>query len=158
MPYSTVADLAERVSYERLIYLVDDEKVIADAANTPIDPSNPTHFKMIDRIEQVIAYSDSVIDAHLGVRYKLPLPYTPPILKTLSTELAFYRLLARLNPEIEEAWQQIHKDNLEMLRRIASGQMVLDGLLLAESEKQEASGDFTSGNDRLFTRETLKGF
>jgi phage gp36-like protein len=160
MAYSTVADLAERVSYERLIYLTDDERVVPEDARstTALDPLNPTHFKMLDRVEQVINYADSVINAHLGGRYKLPLPYVPVILKTISTELAFYRLLARLNPKIEEAWQQSYKDNMDMLLRISSGKMVLDGLLQSEAEKQEASGEFAAGNDRLFTRDTLKDF
>jgi phage gp36-like protein len=160
MSYSTLKDMAERVSYERLIYQVDDEKSIPNEQirSTILDPLNPAHLLMIGRVDQVIAYADSVIDAHLGSRYKLPLPYAPLILRTISTELAFYRLLARLNPKIEEAWQQIHKDNMEMLNRIASGKMVLDGLLLSEAEKQEAAGDFVAGNDPLFNRTTLSGF
>lgn len=151
MAYSTIADMVARVSAERIIRLVDDERLEPEN----IDESDPASAAMVERVQKVIAEADDKINAYIGRQYKLPLASVPPLVNKMSTDIAFYLLLARYNPAIEESWQLIYKDWLALLMRIADSKAVLDADTVPEAEKEAAAGEFVSGEERIFSRTSL---
>jgi phage gp36-like protein len=84
------------------------------------------------------ADAEALVNAKIARHYALPLAVTPPLLETVSTDIAIYYTLAkrlftqeRLNAS---PWPDRYKEALAILDQIATGQVTLvgtDGSLVA---------------------------
>lgn len=141
MPYSTLADLTERLPEPALIQLTDDTGVgLVDTA----------------KIAAAIERADQEIDAWCGGRYSVPFASPPAVLRGLSADLAIYYLYGRTQDEIPEARKDGHKNALRLLEKIAEGKVSL-GLDPAPASPSGSGAAIVSNPGRLFNRDQLKG-
>ncbi|MFC5372886.1 phage protein Gp36 family protein [Brevundimonas faecalis] len=99
----------------------------------------------------------SVIDARLSVRFTLPLPVVPEILRTIAVDLVIARLAAGdggllLTDDLKHRETQARAD----LKAIADGTMNLG--LPAANQGERPKPIVTSTGGKLFTRPRLRGF
>jgi len=141
MAYSTIDNIRERLFESELIRLTDEEN--SGAVDT-------------GKVDNAIETADVEIDAYLAKQYTLPLATVLPIVTKLSVDLAI-RNLYLLNPAGVPDNVDKQADNaVRMLEKIASGQ-----LTLGAGDPAGASSDNSiniSGPDRIFSRDSLKGF
>lgn len=133
MPYATEQDLIERFGEAELLQLTDpDQTGLIDS----------------DRVDQAIQDAEREIDAYIGVRHDLPLSATPPLLVSLSCDIARYKLYTHAPPEeITERYKAAR----QLLGAIARGQAALEGLTTTES----ARGIAVNAPEAVFTTELM---
>jgi phage gp36-like protein len=106
MSYATLSDLAARYGADRLTELTDHD---ADGA---MDTG---------RVEQALADASAEIDGYLAVRYQLPLPTIPKVLRRIACDIAVYRLMsARRMGDVEDDRRR-YEDAVRLLTQIAKG-------------------------------------
>jgi len=109
MPYSAVADIRDALDEAVLIYLTDDEGAgLVDE----------------DRVTAAIAAADAEIEGYCQKRYDLPFDPVPAIIRTLSVDIAVYKLFTRRGfreDSADKAVAEKYKNAVRMLKDIASG-------------------------------------
>jgi phage gp36-like protein len=141
LAYATLADLIARYGDRELVQLTDR----ADPPAGLIDP---------DVAAKALTDASAMIDSYLGQAYTLPLATTPSVLVETCQSIARYKL----HPgEATDRVRTDYTDALKWLGQIAKGQASLPGI---EPTKVEGGSGaiLTSSGDRLFSRETLRGF
>lgn len=102
------------------------------------------------------------IDSHIGVRHRLPLDATPPVLVQICVDIAVYRLAQSGAVRTDEDRTR-YEDAVAHLARIAKGTATL---ALPEADPVDPTDPtagqgprpiVTSGPPRIFTRELLRG-
>ncbi|MBF0426660.1 MAG: DUF1320 domain-containing protein [Magnetococcales bacterium] len=73
-------------------------------------------------IDQALATATSIIDAHVGARYALPLATLPASLMNAACTIAYYTLFQEVIPE---AVQRLYNDAIRYLEGIAAGKIAL---------------------------------
>lgn len=140
--YATLADLLEQMDEEVLIQLTDDVKIGA------VDST------VIDR---AVANAVAVIDAHCGDRYSVPFSPVPDLVRMYAVDLAAYNLYSRRpNIETPEVIGERQKQALAHLRLIQKGEASA-GVPVVVTSGPETFGAMVSGNERLFSRRTMRG-
>ncbi len=140
MAYSTLSDIKERIPERVIIQLTDDDKIGA------VD---------LAKVDAAIAQADARIDAYCGKRYQVPFATVPAIITEISADLAVYYIYSRKAEKIPEARAERHKAQIDLLKDIAKGVVTLGAEPVPEP-KSGVSASY-SGNDRLFSRDKLKG-
>lgn len=141
MSYTSLDRLARRFGTSMLVQLTDRGEVSTGAVGAGI-------------VDQALADTDAVIDAALGVRYRLPLASVPAVVADLALSIAIYKLHVGMPDEkIERDYDQALKD----VRALATGALKLD-VAGIEPETSGAGGVVTSDRERMFTNESLRGF
>lgn len=87
-----------------------------------------------DEIRTMIDRADSIIDGYLAVRYTVPFqsePNSPPLIKTLSTDLALLDVFNRM-PNTPDWIRDRLTRAFEMLKMLAEGTMVIPGVEVGE--------------------------
>ena len=107
--YATQADLIDRFGEAEIAQLSDR-----------VNGSTPD-AAVIDR---ALADAQAEIDAYLGARYALPLDTIPPVIVRLAADVARYHLYSGGS---NEAVRQRYLDAVSLLKRLASGEVRLDG-------------------------------
>lgn len=107
MGYATQADMVERFGQDEL------------AQRTNREGGNTIDAAVLAR---ALADADAEIDAHLAVRYSLPLPVVPPVLTRLAADVARYRLF---DDGVPETVRLRYQDAVALLRRMAAGEVRL---------------------------------
>jgi phage gp36-like protein len=72
--------------------------------------------------------AESIVNGQIVRRYTVPVSPAPPLLETISTDIAIYRTLIRLyNQERMAAspWPDRYKESMETLQMIADGSILL---------------------------------
>jgi len=150
--YCTRADITKLLPEEIVIQLTDDENL----KPTAIDPDNAAHAAMLARIDEAIEAADAEIDGYCAQKYAVPFSNVPRLITGLSVELAIYYLYKRRTvPEnIEKAYDKA----IARLKDISRGLLSLgiDPPPPAVTTGGSASNKVVA--DRVFTRDTLKGF
>lgn len=109
MTYATQSDLTDRFGAVELAQLTDRTNgAVVDVAV----------------LGRALADADAEIDSYLATRYTLPLASTPPMLVRLAADIARYRLF---DDRTTEAVRQRYQDAVSLLKRLASGEVRLDG-------------------------------
>lgn len=135
MAYCTKQDLIVRFGIDELIQLTDPE---VESVND-------------DTISRAITDAEATINAHLQVRYTLPLPNVPAFLTRVACEIARYMLYQdRATEEVTRRYEGAMK-TLESLARGTLGVDADDG------SPSLGSPEIMAG-DRVFTRESTQGF
>ncbi|MEK2041124.1 DUF1320 domain-containing protein [Vibrio parahaemolyticus] len=108
-------------------------------------------------IDQALEQADEEIDSFLGRRFVLPLATVPGILNKTAITIAFYWLGDRDN-QVTELLEKRYNAAIATLKEIASGKREL-GLPTIEAPTESSVGkvELVQDNERLFTRDSLKG-
>lgn len=108
-------------------------------------------------IEQALEQADEEINSFLGRRYLLPLPTVPGMLNKIAISIAFYWLADR-DTQATELLQKRYDMALTSLREIANGKREL-GLPTVEAPSESSVGkvELLQQNERMFTRDSLRG-
>jgi phage gp36-like protein len=135
MAYCTQADILKQLDEEILIQLTDDDGAgVVDSGN----------------VDRAIADADEEMDGYLSVKYSLPFPTTPNLVRKISVDLAICNLYSRRDDTMPET----RKDNcdkvVKMLDKLAKGTMKLD-VPEPASVSDHGVAVTTSKSDRVFT-------
>lgn len=141
MPYTSLDHLARRFGSALLVQLTDRGEV-------------GTGNVEADVVDQALGDTDAVIDAALGVRYRLPLAAVPALVADLALSIAIYKLhVFEPGQKVKDDYAQALKD----LRDLADGRKKLD-VAGIEPETSGIGGVITSDRERMFTNDSLRGF
>lgn len=107
MAYCSVDDVKRLLNPSVLINLTDDNGA-----------------GMIDetRILDAIAQADAEIDGYVSVVMPTPLDPVPLLIRTLSAQIAIWRLYMR-QEHPSEAWAGVYKNAIKLLENIAGGRL-----------------------------------
>lgn len=124
------------------------------------DDMIPAQTIIAANVNKAISDAGEMIDGYLRARYALPLSPVPGLISTLACDIAVYRLYARkvkLTPP--EGVSERYKNALKQLEQIQKGGMTLGvaDTVTPESDMDGISVN-TSADDRIFTRDTMKGY
>lgn len=108
-------------------------------------------------IDEALATADDEINGYLSRRYVLPLPTVPDLLKRQAIVIAFYWLGDRDN-QVTDLLQKRYDSAIAKVKEIAAGKLDL-GLPTPDQPPEGAVGkvELVQQNERLFTRDSLKG-
>jgi phage gp36-like protein len=142
MPYSTLADILERIAEKVVIQLTDDDRLgVVDQG----------------KVDAAIARADKEIDAWCGNRYTVPFADPPAVIREISADLAVYHLYARKVDKLPETRVEGQKNALRLLEKISDGKVSLGTAQLPPAAPAAVSGGASFvAPDRVFTRDTLK--
>lgn len=110
------------------------------------------------KAEQALVYAAAQLDAYIAVRYALPLPATPDLIKILTIDVALYRLAqdhARLTDEIAKRYDAA----IAQARDIAAGKCALPMPLVLGAAPAPAGPTLivsVEGADRVMDRRDLR--
>lgn len=105
-------------------------------------------------VARALSHASAKIDARLSVRFALPLPVVPDILRDIACDLAIARLAADAVGLTDDLKRREDKAEAD-LRAIAEGKMNL-GLPVAHQGERPQPIVSASGG-KLFTRDSLRG-
>ena len=138
MPDAVAGDLIDRYGEDELIQLADR------------DGDGDWDAAVVDR---ALVDASELMDGYLARRYQLPLSEVEPMLVGLACDIARYRLQT-INPL--EVVTENYRQALKALRDIADGRVRLS---VGGAEPEAGGGTvLVDGPDRVFTRDTLRGF
>jgi phage gp36-like protein len=153
MAYCTLDDITKALEEATLIQLTDDENL----KPTAIDPANAENAAIIARIDEAIETADAEIDGYCAVKYSVPLSPVPPVVNKLSVDLAIYYLYSRRS--MPEKVEKRYERAIARLKDIARGLLSLG---VDPEPAASVAADSAQANkatsDRVFTRDSLKGF
>lgn len=137
--YASLDDLKKQLPEDLLIQLTDD------AGNGIIDT-------MVT--DNALESADVEIDGYLGERYALPLSPVPTIINKQAVDIAIYNLYARRQGPPDH-WQSRYNNVIRFLEKVVKGDISLGA---EDPDAGEADNVEISASDRIFSRDTLKGF
>lgn len=138
--YATQADLTDRFGAVELAQLTDrDSGQVIDTA-------------VLDR---ALADADAEINSYLATRYALPLATTPTVLVRLAADMARYRLY---DERVTDAVRARYQDAVSLLKRLASGEVRLDGATLQPEPASGSVAVTVRAPARVFGSDALAGY
>lgn len=148
MAYCTKDEVREMIKDDALNALIGD---------TYIDDPIEREELVTPIIEEAIADADGEIDGYLAKRYPAPLDPVPKVINKFSKDIAVYNLFSRLG--IDEGSEQKNYLNrynaaVKFLTLVADGKVSLGTV---DTTKAANTGFAVHSNQRLFTRDSLKG-
>lgn len=139
MSYTTKDALTERYGERRLVELTDTEPPYTQQVQDGV-------------LARAIAVTDGLIDAHVAVRYALPLASTPPLLADLAARLTYAAL------HVDGVTEKVKADAdaaLALLKGLAAGTLALPGVAPLPTAAANATVVVSGGAARLFGRAGL---
>ncbi|MES2948669.1 MAG: DUF1320 domain-containing protein [Pseudomonadota bacterium] len=138
MTYATLAEMITRFGEPELVQRTDRAEGVT-----------------IDTVVlgKKLADADAEIDSYLAVRYALPLASTPVLLVSLAADIARYRLY---DDGVPETVRQRYEDAVSLLKRMASGDVILVGHAAAAVAGVETA--YYEFSPRQVTDDSMKGF
>jgi phage gp36-like protein len=142
--YSSITRIKSKLTEQTLIQLTDDEGL--GQANDA-------------RITAALEKGSSVIDLFCGVKYSVPFasPW-PAVIDDLADDLAEYELYARKVQEFPPAVKERRDNAARFLTDISKGTASLGIDPAPAAPTAGASETNVETNNRVFTRDKLKGF
>ena len=110
--YCTINDIQNIIPGQELINLTNDRVEIG----TPVN---------MDIVNIAVQHADNLIDSALRAKYKLPLSFIPPLVTTLSADIAAYRIYLRRPLDIPEHIGKNYDKAILILDKISTGKMLL---------------------------------
>ena len=110
-------------------------------------------------IDEAIADADGEIDGYLAKRYAVPLAPVPKVINKFSKDIALYNLMSRAG--LDEAGREgnyltRYNAAIKFLTLVAEGKVSL-GTEASDPQAAAAAGFSMHSNQRIFSRDTLKG-
>lgn len=146
--YSTVESVRSNIKGDAINSIIGDEYIEDDAVR---------ETKILEIIEAAIDDADAEIDGYLAKRHAIPLLEVPKMVEKLSKDIAIYNLFSRRGideQDREKNYLTRYNAAISFLKLVASGQTSIG---LEEPKKQAVNGFKMSSNERLFTRDSMKG-
>lgn len=106
-------------------------------------------------VARALSHAAGVIDGRLSVRFSLPLPVVPDVLRDIACDLTIARLASDavgLTDDLKRREDQA----MTSLKAIAKGEMNLGLPVAHQGERPQPIVSSTGG--KLFTRDRLRGF
>lgn len=111
MAYSSITDIIKAIPESNLIQLTDD------ANSGTVDNSI---------VDAAIAEADATINGFLQERYPVPLLPVPELIKSISVDLAVFKLYTRrFEMETPEGIRDRYKNAIKLLEMIQNGKVVI---------------------------------
>ncbi len=107
-------------------------------------------------LTRAIEAAGAEIDSYIGVRYPLPLPTIPAIIKQCAIDMAWYKVSVSLAFGLSEEKRKRYEDAIKILKDIGKGFASLN-LPTPAGEEESPQASFVSGPDRYFTRDKMWG-
>ncbi|SPD73811.1 conserved hypothetical protein [uncultured Desulfobacterium sp.] len=139
MAYAVKQDIIDRYG-EDAFYSAFDWDGIDDVDDTVVDTA--------------LEGASDEIDGYLAGRYTLPLQTIPRILILQCVDIALYRGSGVSGASQTEEKKERYDDAIKYLLKVAEGKISLG---IEKPSQGGSGGSAFSSNDRLFTRETMKG-
>lgn len=141
--YATLADILEQLAETDLISLTDDAQ--ADAVDTTV-------------VDWALTGADALIDAHCHDRYQVPFNPVPKLAIKFAVDLAIYNLYARRpHVEVPEVVKDRNSQALAYLKRVQAGEASMGQDASPIAAMTESQSGLMPGNERLFTRTSMRG-
>ncbi|WP_241565249.1 gp436 family protein [Paenirhodobacter populi] len=138
--YASLEDLIERAGDKELRDIADRDRDGAPDAAV---------------IEAALQDADNLVNTYVGAKYPVPLPSTPPIVRTWATSIARYVLHRNGAPEHVET---DYKDAIAALKDVARGVATLP-VEAGESAIAASSGTVMAAHPpQVFTPDRLRGW
>lgn len=118
------------------------------------DRDNLTGQVVLQVLDAAIADAEAEVDSYLAVRYALPLEAVPDILKSITADLARYRMHDGAMPETV---QQRYTDALRFLRDVSARKASLDRYANGDTPAV-ANGVKVSARARVFNATEMDGY
>ena len=141
MAYCILADIKKAISEAVLIQLTDDDNIGAI---------------ITENVTKAIARADAEIDGYCAVKYAVPFTTVPPVVAGLSLDMSIYYLYKRRT--VSEDVQKSYDNAIARLKDIAKGLLSLGVDPPPAASTSEGAESNKSVSDRIFTRDTMKGF
>jgi phage gp36-like protein len=114
-----------------------------------------------EAVTRALEQASDEIDSYLAVRYRLPLPEVPGILRQIAVDFALYRL-ALSRDVLSDEHRRRYEDGRDHLKRIADGRAALHLPSLEADPDGDGEGDGPTpvvrhGPERLFSRDKMRG-
>ncbi len=140
MAYCTQSDILEQLDETTLTELTDD------AGEGEIDE---------DKVDRAIADADATIDSYCRSRYTVPLDPVPGLVRSISVDIAIYRLYLRRRGAPDHRKER-YDEAVRFLKDVSNGRARFDD----EPPARTDTGDSVDidYNDRIFTRDKMSGF
>lgn len=141
MAYTTVAEIKKAISEEIVKQLTDDDNIgeIVEA-----------------NVTAAIARADAEIDGYCAVKYSVPFTTVPAVVAGLSLDMSIYYLYKRRT--VSEDVQKAYDNAIARLKDIAKGLLSLGVDPPPAASTADGAECNKTASDRIFTRDTLKGF
>lgn len=97
-------------------------------------------------ISETITNVESLIDGFLRPRYNLPLTTVQPFLTCVANDLVYFQLKQRKN-EIDEQDKLTYNNAIAVLKKISTGEIVLEGQSTSEQVRKVDYGTAEFGID-----------
>lgn len=137
MTYATLAEMVTRFGEPELVQRTDRaEGLVIDTVV----------------LGRALADADAEIDSYLAGRYTLPLASTPVVLVRLAADITRYRLY---DDGVPETVRQRYEDAVSLLKRMASGDVMVGMEAVAVAGEEKAYHQFSP---RQITDDTTRGF
>ncbi len=148
MMYCTLADIQGNIPRERLVEITDD--------------LNPTASGEVVEsvVEKKISEASDIINAYIGKRFRLPLPFVPSVIKTICVNITISLLYTRvMELDIPEGIKLRYDEAISFLKRIASGDMSLGIEEKNEGAIPESGFSICTagGGKSIFTMDSMRG-
>jgi len=141
MAYCTQSDILEQMDADVLIQLTDDDNA------GEVDDAKAT---------RAIANADAEIDSYCGARHSVPFATVPDMIRACSVDIAIYNLYAR-RQGAGESVKERYDNRIAWLKAVSKGLATL-GEDDPDGVPSENNMPEISSSDRIFSRETLKGW
>lgn len=166
MAYCIVTDID--LTIKELIQLADDNVplvVTVAALDTAIAGGVMTGFsaeiqaattKAVDNIDKAISHATTVINAYIGERYTLPFTAVPELIKTISVDIATWRLYFRKKKDkLPEAIQAAYDNSMKLLAQIRDGKINIGVTPTGSKVEPESGGMQVTAAKPIFTSDVL---
>lgn len=150
MGYCTVTEVLDMMKDDLVAAVLTDDYVEKDEAKEKIAPM----------AEEAIQDASAEIDGYLAKRYNVPLKEIPAAIRKFSKDIAIYNLVSRIGIDENDRQKTIltrYNQAVSFLTKAANGTIQL-GLSENDLQSQAATGFQISGNTRLFSRDSLRGW
>lgn len=141
MAYTTQTEIIKAISEEVVKQLTDDDNIgeIVEA-----------------NVTAAIARADSEIDGYCAVKYSVPFTTVPPVVAGLSLDMSIYYLYKRRI--VSDDVQKSYDNAIARCKDISSGKMSLGVDPPPAASTSDGAESNKSTSDRIFTRDSMKGF
>jgi len=141
--YATLADIMEQLAETDLISLTDDAQ--AGTVDATV-------------VDWALTGADALIDAHCHDRYQVPFNPVPQLAIKFAVDLAIYNLYARRpHVEVPEVVKDRNSQALAYLKRVQTGDASMGLSAAPATVVTESQSGLMPGNERLFTRTSMRG-
>lgn len=143
MAYSTLNDIEDQISEEKLAELTSDD-------GDPVDETVVT---------KAIVDADSTIDSYISKAYSVPVMIVPvpPKLNQLSVTIAVYKLFSRRASNVggvNETVQKDYDDAIRFLELVAVGKATIG--IVPTPQTASSVGGSVSGARRVFSGKSMR--